>query len=642
MLQARKEAVMDVVFAVMPFADVNRPAIGVSLLKAGIERAGFSSRIEYFNIAMAELMGYEVYEYIVNALSSDSMAGEWFFADVVFDKSIPHEREYITKHLSRYAQQEEWRDKIVQARQHRQRFVEQCAARIKELGPRVVGFTTTFHQTCACLAVARRLKEMPDPPVIIFGGANCEGEMGLQMIQSFPWIDYVSTGEADQTFPLFLERLLREGNTAPLPGILKRAESTTLTAPEPVRAMDSLPIPDYSEYYRRVEASSLKENITPALLIETARGCWWGAKQHCTFCGLNGDTMAFRSKSPQRVFDELAFLSQTYGLKKIDCVDNILDTKYINTLFPQLRDSNLGLEIFYEVKANLRYEQLAILRAGGLYGIQPGIESFSNEVLRLMRKGCTGLQNIQLLRWCMELGIEVAYNIIAGFPGESVSEYERMSELIPLLTHLQAPAATSPVRLDRFSPFFTQSGALGLSRLRPTVSYYYCYPLGRRDLARLAYYFDFDYQDGRKPREYMDNLRQEVNRWLQVRFTAPENQPRLDAEYLGLSLNITDTRPAALQTRYQFAGLAAELYWRCDSAQSLTGLQREFGAVADSAEIAKLLEEFIAARLMIEMEGQYLSLAVMRNRPAQDKPGPEHVYSKIQQTPAADTLLRLV
>ena len=388
---------MDVLFAVMPFADANRPAIGVSLLKAGVERRGFSSRVEYFSLPLAELIGYDLYEYIVNTLGSDSMAGEWFFADVAFDTGIPHEREYVSKVLTRYADDEEWRTRILRSRQVRREFIQQCADRIRELNPRVVGFTTTFHQTCACLAVARRLKEMPDPPIIIFGGGNCEGEMGRQMVQSFPWIDYVSTGEADISLPLLLERLLRQDSSEPVPGMVRRADAE-LSWPEPVKEMDDLPYPDFSDYYSRLSASPLKDQITPALLIETARGCWWGAKQHCTFCGLNGDMMSFRSKSPERAFDELKFLSETYGRKKIDCVDNILDMKYINTLFPRLRESGLGIELFYEVKSNLRYEQLTTLYEGGLRGIQPGVESFSNEILRLMKKGCTGLQNIQMLR----------------------------------------------------------------------------------------------------------------------------------------------------------------------------------------------------------------------------------------------------
>ena len=633
---------MDVLFAVMPFADVNRPAIGVSLLKAGIERRGFSSRVEYFSLPLAELIGYDLYEYIVNTLGSDSMAGEWFFADVVFDDKIPHEREYVAKMLTRYAGEEEWRERVLQARKVRREFVQQCADRIRELKPRVVGFTTTFHQTCACLAVARRLKEMPDPPVIIFGGGNCEGEMGLQMIRSFPWIDYVSTGEADISLPLLLERILREGSDEPVPGMLKRGRDTELSWPDPVKEMDSLPIPDFGEYYARLDASSLREQITPCLLIQTARGCWWGAKQHCTFCGLNGETMAFRGKSPERAFDEIKFLSETYGRKRIDCVDNILDMRYVNTLFPRLRDSGLGIELFYEVKSNLRYEQLATLYEGGLRGIQPGVESFSNEILRLMKKGCTGLQNIQLLRWCAELGIDAAYNSLTGIPNESPSEYERMGELTPLLCHLQPPVVVSPIRLDRFSPFFMRPAEFGLTRLRPTVSYYYVFPLGRRELSRLAYFFDYDYEDGRKPRVYVDVLRDIVNRkWWDVWFKrSPEERPRLDAHCDDRTVNITDTRDAAVAESHRLEGLAAELYLRCDSAQSLASLQKAFAAAGDA--VLKTLDELFAYKLMIEMEGQYLSLAVMRTRPKPAEPESDHVYANIQQAQTADSLLHLV
>ena len=184
----------------------------------------------------------------------------------------------------------------------------------------MVGFTTTFHQTCASLAVAKRLKALPNPPVIVFGGANCEGEMGWQMLQSFPWIDYVCAGEGDAAFPDFLEQLLGGEEEPNVPGILRRGGG--LSAPEPVRDMDSLPVPDYSEYVARVEASTIRERLSPVLLIETARGCWWGAKQHCTFCGLNGDTMAFRSKSPERALAEFTQLARDYGYRRIDSVDN--------------------------------------------------------------------------------------------------------------------------------------------------------------------------------------------------------------------------------------------------------------------------------------------------------------------------------
>jgi ribosomal peptide maturation radical SAM protein 1 len=634
---------MDVVFAVPPFVDLNRPAIGVSLLKAEIARHGFSSRIEYLDLGLAERIGFMAYQTIANSLGSDSLIGEWFFADVVFGDSIPHERDYINKVLPRYSGTGELMEVVLKARLVRHQFVEDCARQILQHEPKVVGFTTTFHTTCASLAIARRIKESPQPPVVIFGGANCEGEMGLQLLRSFDWIDYVCTGEADVVFTEFLQNLLRKRVDKPIPGILRQGESLELTTPEPVREMDSLPIPDYSDYFEQVRLSPIQSEIRTDLLIETSRGCWWGAKQHCTFCGLNGATMSFRSKSPDRVFEELAHLAETYGQKRIDGVDNILDTKYINTLFPRLSESGLELELFYEVKANLRYEQLATLRAGGMRSIQPGIESFSNEVLRLMRKGCTGLQNIQLLRWCDELGIEIAWNLLAGFPGESPSEYQRMAELLPLLTHLSPPASCTPIRLDRFSPFYTRSDEFGLQRVRPTLAYYYVYPLGRRELAKLAYFFDFDYADKRMPSTYIMEVSREVQKWWNKRLVEPDERARLDAYYDETAVNIKDTRGlAGTEQSRQLRGLAAQLFRQCDNAQSLANLQREFAGLASEEEIRQALAELQDAKLMIEMDGQYLSLAVIRNRQPHQQVAQDNVYSKIQQTETSQQHLRLV
>jgi hypothetical protein len=169
---------MDVVFTVVPFADVSRPAIGVSLLKSEIGLFGFSSRIEYFNLRLAELIGHALYQRVANEFPPNLLLGEWFFADAVFGDAIPHQDDYVLKIISRfYSPHEAWVAELLRARALREQFLKGCADRILRLQPKVVGFTTTFHQTCACLALAQRLKAVPDAPVIVFGGANCEGEM---------------------------------------------------------------------------------------------------------------------------------------------------------------------------------------------------------------------------------------------------------------------------------------------------------------------------------------------------------------------------------------------------------------------------------------------------------------------------------
>ena len=492
---------------------------------------GRTSRVLYFNIEFAELIGQQLYLRLSNGVSTNALIGEWFFADCVFGDTIPPEYEYVSRVLSRYAPPDLIAN-ILEARRFRHSFVDACAAKICEIKPRIVGFTTTFDQTCACLAVAKVIKSWVDPPLVVFGGANCEGGMGRQLLASVEWIDNVCTGEGDEAFPAFVEQVVRGDVRAEIRGIPGRHTRSELADPATIRNLDALPAPDYRDYFDCVRASSLGESLHPRLLFQSSRGCWWGEKQHCTFCGLNGQGMAYRSKSANAVFGELEALVTTYGVRRLSSVDNILDVRHISKLFPRLRDSGLDLELFYEVKANLRFDQLVTLKAGGVTSIQPGLESLNNEVLRLMKKGCTALQNIQLLRWCKELGIKVAWNILGGFPGESPQAYESMAALVPLLTHLPEPGSCSAIRLDRFSPLFTECGRLGLCRVRPKPGYYYIFPFGRLELERIAYFFDFDYADGRHPDDYTAPLARAVSLWWQAAQRPDDRKPRLDATWI--------------------------------------------------------------------------------------------------------------
>ncbi|MGI9517160.1 MAG: RiPP maturation radical SAM C-methyltransferase, partial [Pirellulaceae bacterium] len=504
----------DVVFPVMPFADAGRPSMGVSLIAAHAKQAGYSTSVLYFNLALARRMGKTLYQQIANGYAPDILVGEWFFADMVYGDEIPDADTYIRDIFPRHVHGNELIDQLLELRRQREEYLDQCCREILAESPRIVGFTTTFHQTCACLAVAQRLKQNPNAPWIVFGGANCEGAMGLQLIRSFDCIDFVCSGEADVSFPALLGQLLGGDRTAPIPGVLRQGEAEEVTQAEPVKDMDALPFPDFDNYFATLADSPLANEIQGQLVFETSRGCWWGDKHHCTFCGLNGHTMAFRSKKPERALEEIEYLAARHSTKNLGCVDNILDMRYVDSLFPQLAERGLELDIFYEVKANLRYEQLTKMRDGGLTEIQPGIESFSNEVLKLMDKGCTAAHNVQLLRWCQELGINVAWNILAGFPGESPSEYEATARLVPQVTHLAPPCSCSLVRLDRFSPFHLQADKYGFKRVRPARAYFYVFPLGRRELEKLAYYFDFDYADERDPNEYLSPVIREVQLWI--------------------------------------------------------------------------------------------------------------------------------
>lgn len=627
---------MDVVFVVMPFADISRPAMGVSLLAAETKAAGYSARIAYPNIDFAQTLGAALYQTIASSYPPELLVGEWVFADAVFGDEIPPPDSYLTEIFAHklHADGETLRQ-LWEARAHRDAFLDRCVEDIMADEPRVVGFTTTFHQTCACLAVAQRLKARPDAPIVVFGGANCEGEMGLQMIRAFDCIDYVCSGESDLSFPELLGQCLA-GEDGPIPGVLSRGRMDKVLRSKPVMQMDALPNPDFDDYFRTFEGADLDDRLEPHLVMETSRGCWWGAKHHCTFCGLNGDTMAFRSKSAERAHAEFVELTTRYGTNKIGIVDNILDMTYLRTLFPRLAEEGPELDLFYEVKANLRLDQLHSMRAGGMTQIQPGIESFSDGVLKLMEKGCTGLQNIQLLRWCREVGISVAWNVLGGFPGEDPEEYRTAGALMPKLTHLDAPCSCARIRLDRFSPFHSRAEEHGFHRMRPARAYFYVFPLGRRELSRLAYFFDYDYADGRQPDTYMASVHRAAGAWVAAH-RGEDGPPRLDAHWAEAGLRLEDTRPGAPEGEVTLTGRAAEIYLICDSSARVERIAEKTGATAE--EVQAILDDLVERQLIVVDTGRYLSLAVFRTRPPEP---PSIEVQNAQEAPHRQQLFDLV
>jgi len=412
----------------------------------------------------------------------------------------------------------------------------------------------------------------------------------------------VVSGEADQVFAELAVRAVRGEPTAGIPGVITQASvagpaglGPAPTAPA-VTDLDALPYPDYTDFFAQFERSAFGKSWQPSVFVETSRGCWWGERMHCTFCGLNGATMAFRSKSAPRALDELTHLATSYPGCDIQVVDNILDLKYFKTLLPALAERKLNVSLFYETKSNLKKEQVRMLRDSGVLTIQPGIESFSSNVLKLMKKGVTGLQNIQLLKWCKEIGVEPIWYFLMGFPGESPDDYFDMAAMSARVCHLPKPSGVNVVRLDRFSPNFNQSGQLGFTKLRPLPFYEFLYDLPEPVLHNLAYYFAYDYKVPQHVARYADPLVKSVHAW-----TTTWKHSELVSIDLDDRLFLLDTRPRAQAPVSVLTGEDRELYLTCDAITDASALD---------ASSAGRLQTIAAGGTMIHEGTKYLSLAV--------------------------------
>ncbi len=613
---------LDVALVSMPFGPLFAPSIGIGLLKAAATNSGISAKDFYFTFPFAERIGTQTYLQISNGIHSTyDLLGEWIFAPSLFGPDADRERGYLDDVLRARSGTEDALDADVIDRmvalRNQEDFLDYCLHQVLDQRPSIVGFTSLFQQQVASLALAKRIKQAAPEISILMGGANCEGLMGIEILRQFPFVDAVISGEADLVFVDVIRAMLRKESLSGFRGAHTQESvrrTLVMSKPEnapPVTDMDALPVPDYDGFFQQFETSrpNLTTAYVPHILFETARGCYWGKVAHCTFCGLNGSGMDFRSKSAARALNELLQLTGAYPGCPVSVVDNILDMGYFHTFIPELAARKLELQMCYEVKSNLKKDQVRLLRDAGIRAIQPGIESLSTPILTQMKKGCTQLQNIQLLKWCKQFGVRAIWNILWGFPGESPDEYQRMAAVSRLLTHLDPPQVASSLRLDRFSPYFDHPAEYGVQNVRPYPSYGYVYPLAPAAVSNLAYYFTFEYETPQNPAAYTPPLKAAVDHWCAQRETSA-----LFMADLGSGLLVWDLRPHARQPLHVFDSEARDLYLACDSTQGTASLRRAIAKHRTDApsqeEIDSTMAPFIEAELMVSESHSYLSLAV--------------------------------
>ncbi|MGC2199222.1 MAG: RiPP maturation radical SAM C-methyltransferase, partial [Stellaceae bacterium] len=354
----------------------------------------------------------------------------------------------------------------------------------------------------------------------------------------------IFSGEAESSFRQFVHEF-----TAGLHRTV-REEPAIIASAEPTRELDGVPLPAYEDFFSQFAATlaltsagrELNDKIW--LPYETSRGCWWGQKHHCTFCGLNAEGMAFRSKSADRVFEDLESLHSGYARDRILMVDNIMPHRYFATLLPRLAEADKKLRIFYEQKANLSWRRMKLLCDAGVWRIQPGIEALHSKLLAHMDKGVTAPQNINCLRYARAVGLDVAWNLLVDFPGDDPDWYLATAELLPLLTHLQPPSGISPLSIDRFSPYFDRPDHYGIARLKPIPAYALAYG-SDHDIRDVAYHFQGDYESAtRSSPEVTQQLNSRVEEWRLA--WSGDVKPLLQVFPLaGDRYLLIDTRPGA-------------------------------------------------------------------------------------------------
>jgi len=621
------------VLVCMPVVSVERPSLALGLLKPVLEQGGIATSIFNAHLHYLEWIGAKDYQFL-DRRSAASLCGEFVFAKAAFGAA--GDVADFAKMLRRTEpslsvdEQAELEAILARLRASAPGFIDWVADQVLAQHPRIVGCTSSFQQQVASLALLRRIRELAPDVVSVMGGANMETVMGHAAHRRFPWLDVAVSGEAEDTVVPLFRALLDHGAAIPAElaphGVMVPAHRSQGYRTEArsgdferhsVASLQGLPGPDFDSYFRDLAVSRFAASIDATIPVELSRGCWWGERSHCTFCGLNGGAMTYRARDPGEAEVLFAEVAGRYATRRFEVVDNILAMDYFDTLLKSETFLARKYGIFFETKSNLKEHHVARLAAAGVNAIQPGIESLHSDILKLMKKGVTAMVNIRLLRLCAEYQIYVAWAFITDFPGERDECYSEMAAMIPRLAHIR-PGSMVSLRYDRFSPYFRDAMSHGLD-LVPAPSYAEIYPCDPDEVAEHAYFFTRRGENAggmsvirqpRADRPGLEAFRVAMLDWALL--WKERGGAALTATPREAGAVIHDTRPGFGGEHVLDSTEAALLDLLRDGVSQKPG-SPAYAAIGEPALVAGALARLDRLGLVLAVDGQWLSLACRPN-----------------------------
>ena len=331
----------------MPFASLNLPSLGLTQIKTVLDsRFGdqVSVKIVYLNHEFGRLMSVPTYQSVSNsATHHNSGFGDWLFRQVAFPDLPDNSAEYFGRFYPLNDEgTQKLRNNTLQLRAELDAILDQLITTHEIDSADIVGLTSMFTQHVASLAFARKVKERNPKIVTIIGGANCESPMGQEIAKHFDGVDFVFSGPALKSLPEFIQHRIdnQPEKCHTIKGVFSKKNCTQIN-PLGVLGQSSMPggmgeeldidegvVLDYGEFLDTLEHNFPNNEVEPILLFETSRGCWWGARAHCTFCGLNGENMGYRAMKPAKAIEQFeSMFKYADRVTRLNCVDNISGEK---------------------------------------------------------------------------------------------------------------------------------------------------------------------------------------------------------------------------------------------------------------------------------------------------------------------------
>ena len=585
----------------MPWPLFNRPSVQLGSLKAYLEKQDESIRVTTFHpyLETALLIGTETYHWI----SQNVWVCEALYSSILF----PEQRDECCRIVDQ-AQGKAKRNNRFDFNRIRQILKDQLECWVESIDwsqYRLAGFSVCLNQLLASLTAARFVKQkFPELPVL-FGGSSCFSDFAEPLFRHFP-VDFMISGEGEQPL-LDLCRYLAGKSTEPGANIFSNLHPTSENQQKnrQVANLPHLPIPDYDDYFREKEKLFNNSPFIPVLPVEFSRGCWWGK---CNFCNLNLQWYGYRSKSPERMVDEVISLSEKYGCLDLSFTDNVLPIKESDVFFSRMADLGRDIRFFGEIRANQRDKFMSMARQGGLTSVQAGIEAFSDSLLKKMAKGTTVIDNLAVMKSALANRIELDGNLIIEFPGSSQEEVEETLDNLAFALPFR-PLTTASFFLGHGSPVDLQPQHFGiLVKLQ--------HPLNKKlfpanilkDLVLLI-------------KEYRGDRTVQRRRWAPVARKVKKWQdfhrhgknlfenPRLSYRDGGDFIVIRQERPGQRVLHHRLRGLSRKIYLACEQICEVENMRALFPAINEAA-LDNFLNDLVQKKIMFCQDNKCLALAV--------------------------------
>lgn len=289
--------------------------------------------------------------------------------------------------------------------------------RIEVLG--VTAVTATWPNAVQLARAARR--RLPSLPTIIGGIHATVDPMGCVSERAF---DFVAVGEAECTALELVDALaVGRRDMSNIPGLVFRGPTGTPVstgARSLLPDLDELPPPALHLVRSLGRYAPADAQHLPVAPVMVSRGC----PGQCTYCqtkNIFGRRTRFRS--PERVVEEIRHRVQVLGVKEIHFLDDVLTASrpFVRRFCALMRAEpyRVQIEVANGLRADMVNEEiLADLQSVGLQNVGFGIETGSERVGRLIKKGISKDQTRRAVSIAKKLGLETWGFFVLGLPGD--------------------------------------------------------------------------------------------------------------------------------------------------------------------------------------------------------------------------------